>query len=364
MINSVVQKLLSQIHVEAAESEQECPTSDSQVGSLGCVKRLRRLIIKIRASPQRREKLARQCELAGVPQLEALLDVRTRWNSTYKMLDRANQLRAPLTTVAASETDLRDLAPVDEEWDILAEICELLKVFDDATKAICASEYPTLADTIPLYNALIDTLKDFTEERTRIQMLGSAVGVARKKLCDKYAKADAAAYLITTIIDPRVKLSYYEQEEWGEEWVREAKSAIKGVFNSYYVPAQREEVEPQEKARSFTAMRAYKYRRVSRRNELQEYLDSPKADCTPEFDVLQWWHGNSSAYPCLSRVARDYLAVPSTSTPAERVFSRGAELVDERRASLGAESVRKCMCMQSWVQDAHRFARPVESQRN
>ena len=222
MINNVVQELLRQIRVEAAESEQECLTTNSQVGPLGCVPRLRNLILRVRLSPQRREKLARQCELADVPQREALLDVRTRWNSTYKMLDRANQLRVPLTTMAASSTDLRAFVLADEEWDILAKICKLLKVFDDATKAICASEYPTLANTIPLYNALIDTLEDFTEESTRIQMLDGAVDVAREKLCANYTKADAAGYLIATIIDPRVKMSYYEQEEWEEEkWIRD-----------------------------------------------------------------------------------------------------------------------------------------------
>jgi len=49
--------------------------------------------VKIRASPQRREKLARQCEATNQKALELIADVKTRWNSTSDMIDRALILR-------------------------------------------------------------------------------------------------------------------------------------------------------------------------------------------------------------------------------------------------------------------------------
>ena len=50
---------------------------------------LQKLVVSIRASPQRREKLARQCDYFNQRNLGLIADVRTRWNSTYDMIGRA-----------------------------------------------------------------------------------------------------------------------------------------------------------------------------------------------------------------------------------------------------------------------------------
>ena len=47
-------------------------------------------------------------------------------------------------------------------------------------------------------------------------------------------------------------------------------------------------------------------------------------------------------------MACDYLAVPATSAPIERVFSSGRDLVSSKRGALDSEMICECMCLKAW----------------
>jgi|SRR5690348_164678 hAT family C-terminal dimerisation region len=79
-----------------------------------------------------------------------------------------------------------------------------------------------------------------------------------------------------------------------------------------------------------------KRRRVRKEGEMERYLATPVAE--PSTDILGWWKQHADTYPCLARMARDYLAIPATSAPTERVFSAGADLITDKRGSLGEET--------------------------
>ena len=141
--------------------------------------------------------------------------------------------------MAATDDELHPLILTKNEWDIVAEIRGLLQEFEDVTEVMCASKHPTLTGAILMYNALTDACEDFADVYTGTEAVHEAVDAAKAKLCVYYAKADAAVYPIATTIDPRVRLTYYEREEWEEEWVCKAKAAIEGAFSSYDDAAQR-----------------------------------------------------------------------------------------------------------------------------
>ena len=64
--------------------------------------------------------------------------------------------------------------------------------------------------------------------------------------------------------------------------------------------------------------------------------------------VLDWWQQHENIYPNLSRMASDYLAIPATSVPVERLFSEAGLLITERRNHLNVDTIRSCVCLDSW----------------
>lgn len=63
-------------------------------------------------------------------------------------------------------------------------------------------------------------------------------------------------------------------------------------------------------------------------NEFNQYLE---ARCAPEhIDILQWWSEYEEIYPVLVKMAKDKLAIMSTSVLVERLFSSAALVVSTK----------------------------------
>jgi hypothetical protein len=156
-------------------------------------------------------------------------------------------------------------------------------------------------------------------------------------------------YAISVILDPRFKVDYYDQHNWEPEMIAHAKDALRRAMESYKPsewpssPADRV-VSPEAGG----SMRAHLRKRRCVRSELEKYLAESVVDDLDE-DILEWWKCHARTYPCLARIARDYLAIPATSAPAERAFSVGKDLVPDNRGSLSEKTIQACMCLSGWL---------------
>jgi hypothetical protein len=107
IINLAVQDFLAMLSSNAMDSEDVYDGQyDADTDSTGFIQRLRKLLDKVRDSTQRREQLACQCKAAGIHPKELVVDMRTCWNSTHRMIERALELREPLNTMTLLNADL------------------------------------------------------------------------------------------------------------------------------------------------------------------------------------------------------------------------------------------------------------------
>lgn len=91
-----------------------------------------------------------------------------------------------------------------------------------------------------------------------------------------------------------------------------------------------QEVEPQSPSASKTPEELLEI-------EQNHYACLP--DLADDQDPLQWWAGQEATLPMLSNLARKYLAIPASSVPSERIFSRGGLIVTDFRVCLTGNNV-------------------------
>ena len=66
--------------------------------------------------------------------------------------------------------------------------------------------------------------------------------------------------------------------------------------------------------------------------EIKQYVKIAQVDAKE--DPLKWWADQATNFPFLSQVARRILAVPASSAPTERVFSKLARVNSKKRSSM------------------------------
>ncbi|CAB4484797.1 unnamed protein product [Rhizophagus irregularis] len=207
LIDFSAQDALTTLKVKYVDNENELLNND-EVSEV--VPKLRKLVVKIHASPQRREKFSRQCEAAHLPDKELVVDVKTRWNSTFDMIERSLELREALDNIAIADRDLRQWELIDAEWDLLKQIKKLLYIFLRATLHISHGRYPTIENSIPIFNWIMDKIEDFDKKANIDEIVKKAACNAMEKLKKYYQYTDGIIYTISTILDPRLKLTYYK----------------------------------------------------------------------------------------------------------------------------------------------------------
>ncbi|XP_026396740.1 zinc finger BED domain-containing protein RICESLEEPER 2-like [Papaver somniferum] len=115
------------------------------------LKKIDPAVLKIRASVKslkksqvRKQKFLDIVDTLGMSGIKRGIrqDVKTRWNSTYLMLDSCILYKPVFSHLKLVDSDYED-CPTDEEWEQIEVVTKFLKVFHDLTKIFSGSKHPT-----------------------------------------------------------------------------------------------------------------------------------------------------------------------------------------------------------------------------
>jgi hypothetical protein len=280
------------------------------------------------------------------PKLALIRDILIRWNSTFIMLERAILLKDAYQSMCQNEQNLGAYSLEDEEWIYLERLLALLREFDHMTKMVSASVgFPTINRAMSVYNALIDTLEEFIEKDDD-PLLTHAAEQGKKKLVDYYSKTDSTPiYAVATAMDPRMRFNWWSANDWGE-YVELSQEMVKTIWEQNYKGKEGPVVMDSDVARQMKL-----YGITTKDGELEEYVREGNSwvTCASEPPELMYWRSQETRWPNLSNMARDYLAIPVTSTPAERCFSQAKFVLPPERNNLLPTSIQRLVILNSWM---------------
>ncbi|XP_073154092.1 zinc finger BED domain-containing protein RICESLEEPER 2-like [Henckelia pumila] len=351
------------------------------------ISRIRGAVRYVRNSPARHKRFCEFVEIEKIDTKKLLsLDVLTRWNSTYLMLESAVSLKRAFDSYA--DTDLsyvNDLSkppydgiPLEFDWERASLLLKFLGHFYKLTLAISGSLYVT-SNTVFHEISSVDMLLKHWLISDDFEL--SEMSRKMKDKFDKYWGSIEKMNMIfyyAVILDPRHKLEFIEfsfdimyNEIMKCAMMKEkVKNGMQEMFYDYKlrygIPGSptasalgSTSFSKDSQSDNFMTSRTYlkdefrKYKLGGKKehvkSELEKYLGEDPEDCDESFDILQWWKVNSPRFPILSRMARDVLAVPVSTVASESTFSTGGRVLDAFRSSLSPRIVQSLVCAQDWL---------------
>uniref|UniRef100_A0A4W5K2U1 Zinc finger BED-type containing 4-like 2 n=1 Tax=Hucho hucho TaxID=62062 RepID=A0A4W5K2U1_9TELE len=306
-----------------------------------------------------------------------VLDDPGRWATTINMCESLLGLKWVVSSVLEEQKAAPNL--VDHQWRLLQELVSVLKTMRIAASFLNEDINVSISALMPCLHGVFRVLRQHIAESScpvaRGVMETVQSGMERQwRLGEEEASLDSPAVL-SSFLDPRFKelrflspharsklhdkvkelLSAQAQIE-AEEISREhdkggddekgEEGRERGVTNMRLINSQSTIVHlqpPSHNHVSPVAKTMYDIllgedptvRMPEIHQQLENYIAEPL--CKRSLSPLHWWRSKEHRFPAVARLARIFLAIPTTAVAADRAFAPRETTVAQRRAILGPQ---------------------------
>uniref|UniRef100_A0A0R0KFT3 HAT C-terminal dimerisation domain-containing protein n=1 Tax=Glycine max TaxID=3847 RepID=A0A0R0KFT3_SOYBN len=298
------------------------------------LEKIRDSIKYVKASKSRMIKFKRCIEKVGNIEASSglCLDVPTRWNSTYLMLQSALKYESVFSIFHLDDENYK-YCPLEEEWIRARKMCKFLLPFYHITTLMSGTSYPTsnlyFLQVWKIQGLLMSCARDEDEV---IKRMAEDMMLKFDKYWDEYSVVLAFG----VVFYPRIKfesLGFCYKKIDPLTWEMKVKKVNRKFSSS--------SVKPPSSSQDFNLfddLIEYKEQVASDsgKSQLDTYLEEATLNLhfTAHMDVL-----DCPRFRHLSIMACDLLSIPVTTVASESAFSIGSRILNKYRNRLSSDCV-------------------------
>ncbi|XP_031108667.1 uncharacterized protein LOC116013155 [Ipomoea triloba] len=297
-------------------------------------------------------------------------DSAVRWNPTFAMLSSALDFKQVFPWYQLRDPNYKCL-PTEDDWQKVEEICSLLVHFNEVTKIISGSEYPTSnLFLLELYN--IKEILCLKSESLKPWMENMARRMHQK--FDKYWSSRNLLLSIAAVLDPRNKMTFiefsfpviYSEHEATRQIaiVHDALNELYKIYLDKHATVSNQSMDNDSQPRNTFengVTSGWKGKGLvvqTRRAKFEKFEGVYICEGgSTEFNALDWWKSMDLKFKVLSKMACEILSIPITTVASKSTFSAGGRVIDTCRASLGTNTVQMLLCGSDWLRNLYDMKR-------
>ena len=297
-------------------------------------------------------------------------ECKTRWNSTFLMLNFAIQYKDVFDRLAKQYSEYETQSS-ENEWMEAKEICKHLEVFYEVTQLFSGTMYPTANVYFPKVCEMKFALIGWSDSSASHLIKKMATSMLSK--FNKYKNVVNEVMAVGIVLDPRYKIElmdYFYPQIYGDGSDREIekiKSFFRDMVTEYGSKMKEKEISSSSLSQNqnlsevivvgkieawkanFAKHVSAKPSVASSRSKFDLYIEEERLPDDENFDILGWWKANGLKYPVMQKIARDFLAIPISTVASESSFSTSGRILTPYRSKLRSDTLEALMCVQDWL---------------
>lgn len=169
--------------------------------------RIRRIVTFFHRSTTAMALLQRKQALLELPPKKLKIDVCTRWNSTFDMIERYLQMEPAVFATLLAPDIKKNAADIitlsDDDNAYLNQLVELLAPMKEATTVMCEESIPTVSIISPLLSLILEGMSVKDDDSKLIKDVKAAIS---SNLGGRYTDRETKETLsLSSALDPRFK---------------------------------------------------------------------------------------------------------------------------------------------------------------